>query len=385
MIAALAGLPARDAAALKIFLGMAFKGCHVVQAPATPGLALPRADVCIVDLAAMGLAQWSPKAEADLLLCLGGQHALLLGAPGNASWQDKVHATGRHGAQRLAYLAKPYGRDAMREALDSLGLGQARSPAPTPAPAALASPSPRDTAAPPLPTLPSVFASLQAVRTLFPDLQRHALLGKLLDLLATGQSHELRLTLHQALIVHPRQGWVAHNTSPEVLARLAQQGHTAIAMNARALDSEDDIQRRLVHMTARDNLDTFFWRLANDSLGQGLPAPTRDAELRLVCMPGFTRIAGVDDLALQLAAICLRLPQTLSSLRAAFPEADPGAIDRFVLLATLCGAGRLRLLDTPPRARHKARAERRPAPRAPKPHSPTPHRGFFRAMLQKLF
>lgn len=168
MIAALAGLPARDAAALKIFLGMAFKGCHVVQAPATPGLALPRADVCIVDLAAMGLAQWSPKAEADLLLCLGGQHALLLGAPGNATWQDKVHATGRHGAQRLAYLAKPYGRDAMREALDSLGLGQARSPAPTPAPAAVAAPSPRDTAAPPPPTMPSVFASLQAVRTLFP-------------------------------------------------------------------------------------------------------------------------------------------------------------------------------------------------------------------------
>lgn len=374
MIAALAGLPARDAAALKIFLGMAFKGCHVVQAPATPGLALPRADVCIVDLAAMGLAQWSPKAEADLLLCLGGQHALLLGAPGNATWQDKVHATGRHGAQRLAYLAKPYGRDAMREALDSLGLGSGAATQASPAPASPAAPTEA------APTMPSVFASLQAVRTLFPDLQRHALLGKLLDLLATGQSHELRLTLHQALIVHPRQGWVAHNTSPEVLARLAQQGHTAIAMNARALDSEDDIQRRLVHMTARDNLDTFFWRLANDSLGQGLPAPTRDAELRLVCMPGFTRIAGVDDLALQLAAICLRLPQTLSSLRAAFPEADPGAIDRFVLLATLCGAGRLRLLDTPPRARHKARAERRAAPRAPQPH-----RSFFRAMLQKLF
>lgn len=374
MIAALAGLPARDAAALKIFLGMAFKGCHVVQAPATPGLALPRADVCIVDLAVMGLAQWSPKAEADLLLCLGGQHALLLGAPGNATWQDKVHATGRHGAQRLAYLAKPYGRDAMREALESLGLGSGAATQASPAPASPAAPTEA------APTMPSVFASLQAVRTLFPDLQRHALLGKLLDLLATGQSHELRLTLHQALIVHPRQGWVAHNTSPEVLARLAQQGHTAIAMNARALDSEDDIQRRLVHMTARDNLDTFFWRLANDSLGQGLPAPTRDAELRLVCMPGFTRIAGVDDLALQLAAICLRLPQTLSSLRAAFPEADPGAIDRFVLLATLCGAGRLRLLDAPPRARHKARTERRAAPRAPQPH-----RGFFRAMLQKLF
>ena len=370
MNAALAGLPARDAAALKIFLGMAFKGCTVVQAPATPGLALPRADVCIVDLAAMGLAQWSPKAEADLLLCLGGQHALLLGAPGNASWLDKVHATGRHGAQRLAYLAKPYGRDAMREALESLGLGGAATPV------SAAGPVPGETA----PPLPTVFASLQAARALFPDLQRHALLGKLLDLMATGQVHELRLTLHQALIVHPRQGWVAHNTSPEVLARLAQQGHTAIAMNARALDSEDDIQRRLASMTTRENLDTFFWRLADGSLGQGLPAPTRDAELRLVCMPGFTRIAGVDDLAIQLAAICLRLPQTLSSLRAAFPEAEPSAIDRFVLLAAVCGAGRLRLLDAPPRARHKARTERRPTP-----HAPQPHRSFFRAMLQKLF
>jgi hypothetical protein len=376
MIAALAGLPARDAAALKIFLGMAYKGCTVVQAPATPGLALPRADVCIVDLAAMGLSQWSPKAEADLLLCLGGQHALLLGAVGNASWQDKVHATGRHGAQRLAYLAKPYGRDAMREALDSLGLGSGPAPEASPAPVSV---SVLSDVAPPL---PSAFASLQAVRTLFPDLQRHALLGKLLDLLATGQPHELRITLHQALIVHPRQGWVAHNTSPDVLARLAQHGQTAIGMNARALDSEDDIQRRLVHMTARENLDTFFWRLAQESMGQGTPAPlpTRDAELRLVCMPGFTRIAGADDLALQLAAICLRLPQTLSLLRAAFPEAEPGAIERFMLLATVCGAGRLRLLDAPPRARHKVRTERRAAPRAPQPH-----RSFFRAMLQKLF
>lgn len=380
MIAALAGLPARDAAALKIFLGMAFKGCHVVQAPATPGLALPRADVCIVDLAAMGLSHWSPKAEADLLLCLGGQHALLLGAVGNASWQDKVHATGRHGAQRLAYLAKPYGRDAMREALDSLGLGSGPAPDASPAPVSVSALS--EVA----PLLPSAFASLQAVRTLFPDLQRHALLDKLLDLLATGQPHELRITLHQALIVHPRQGWVAHNTSPDVLARLAQHGQTAIGMNARALDSEDDIQRRLAHMTARENLDTFFWRLAQESMGQGTPTPTltpfltRDAELRLVCMPGFTRIAGANDLALQLAAICLRLPQTLSSLRAAFPEVEAKAIERFVLLATVCGAGRLRLLDAPPRARHKVRTERRPAPRAPQPH-----RSFFRAMLQKLF
>lgn len=378
MIAALAGLPARDAAALKIFLGMAFKGCAVVEATVAPGLALPRADVCIVDLAGLGLANWSPKAEADLLLCLGGQHALLLGAAGNATWQDKVHATGRHGAQRLAYLAKPYGRDAMREALDSLCLGGTAEPVPPAAPASSSAPAPApEQAAQPL---PSLFASLQAVRTLFPELQRHALLGKLLDLLATAQAQELRLTLHQTLIVHPRQGWVAHNTSPEVLARLARHGQSAIGMNARALDSEDDIRRRLAHMTTRENLDTFFWRLALDSLGQGLSTPSRDAELRLVCMPGFTRLPGVDDLALQLAAICLRLPQALSSLRAAFPEADPQAIDRFVLLATVCGAGRLRLLDAPPRARHKSRTERRVAPRAPQPH-----RSFFRAMLQKLF
>jgi len=372
MIAALAGLPARDAAALKIFLGMAFKGCAVVQATVAPGRALPRADVCIVDLAGLGLADWSPKAEADLLLCLGGQHALLLGTAGNATWQDKVHATGRHGAQRLAYLAKPYGRDAMREALDSLGLGQGSGAATAASPAV----APTEATS----AMPSVFASLQAVRTLFPELQRHALLGKLLDLLASAQAQELRLTLHQTLIVHPRQGWVAHNTSPDVLARLARHGQTAIGMNARALDSEDDFRRRLVHMTARENLDTFYWRLALDSLGQGLSTPSRDAELRLVCMPGFTRLPGVDDLALQLAAICLRLPQTLSSLRAAFPEADPQAIDRFVLLATVCGAGRLRLLDAPPRARHKPRTERRAAPGAPQPH-----RSFFRAMLQKLF
>ena len=377
MIAVLAGLPAREAAALKIFLGMAFKGCAVVEAPASPGLALPRADVCIVDLASLGLAQWSPKAEADLLLCLGGQHALLLGAAGNGSWADKVHATGRHGAQRLAFLTKPYGREAMREALDTLGLGNTATPAHAQT-ADFVVPMPGRGAEPAGPA--SVFSSVQAARALFPDLQRHALLGKLLDLLATGQVHELRLTLHQALIVHPQQGWVAHNTSPEVLARMALQGQTVFAMNTRALDTDDALQRRLAGMTVRENLDTFFWRLADASLGPQVTAPVRDAELRLSCMPGFTRIPGVSDLCLQLAAICLRMPQSLSSLRSAFPETDPQAIDRFVLLATVCGAGRLRVLDVAPRPRHKTRSERRPAP-----HAPKPHRSFFRAMLQKLF
>ena len=55
-----------------------------------------------------------------------------------------------------------------------------------------------------------------------------------------------------------QSGSFSRFTSNPVTFLALPAGHTAIAMNARALDSEDDIQRRLVHMTARDNLDTFF-------------------------------------------------------------------------------------------------------------------------------
>ena len=381
---ALVGMPVREAAVLTIFVGVGVKGWTCKTVAFRAGLALPSADLYIIDLAGVGLAQWSVKAEADLLTLLGGSHALLLTVAANTSWAGKVQGCGR---QRLTCLSKPYSTESMRTALAGLGAG-GPSPAPVrPEAAAAAWPSRAravSAAAPAFraavvcaaPRLP-LLDSLQALRTMFPELGRHLFLARLLDMAATEQPHELRLTLHHSLILHPAQGWVAHNAAPGMLERLMQDGSTVATMSMRELGSGQALLRAEHIDSTRASLDTFLWRLAESSLGRQTPPVQCDAELKLRSIPGFTRIPGVGNLSLQLAAICVRLPQTLSSLRAAFPEHDPCEIARFVLLSTVSGLGDLSLVTG---GGVSAKPSARPAPSAVR--APT---GFFRAMLQKLF
>ncbi|MCX7257312.1 MAG: hypothetical protein NTZ64_11390 [Polaromonas sp.] len=392
----LVGLSAREDAALTIFIGMSFKGSTCKTVAFRPGLALPPADLYIIDLAGVGLAQWSVKAEADLLTLLGGSHALLLNFPNNISWVDKGHHCS--GRQTLACLSKPYSSENMRGALARFGAGGAASAAvgpssvcaavPAPAFVSTAAFAPVFTVAPlapvaaarlvttAVPALP-LRDSLQALRTLFPELQQHLLLARLLDMVATQQPQELRLTLHHSIVVHPAEGWVSHNAAPGMLERFAQDSSAATMMSVRTLDASQAQLRAGLMGSPRASLDTFLWLLAESSIGAQTPPVQRDAELKLSSMPGFTRIPGVDNLFLQLAAICVRLPQTLSSLRAVFPQHDPSLIARFMLLATASGLGELSLV-TGSKAFNSLPS--------PVPQSRTrASSGFFRAMFQKLF
>lgn len=413
MTISLVGMPVREAAALTIFIGVGVKGASCQTVAFRPGLALPAADLCVIDMAGIGLAQWSAKAEADLLTLLGGKNALLLLFPSNTSWAGKAQG---HGRQMLHCLTKPYCSEDMRAALARLGSGSTAPPArPEPVVAAglhtyarpelvlaagLHTPA-RPAARPELvlagrPVIPLVPApaavratagqaasrqsfqsSLQALRTMFPDLDRHLLLARLLDMVATNRPQELRLTLHHSIVLHPAQGWVAHNAAPGMLDRLAQGGSAVTTMSVRELDSEQALLRAATLQSSRAGLDTFLWMLAESSFGQKTPSALRDAELKLRSIPGFTRIPGVGNLSLQLAAICVRLPQTLSNLRAAFPEHDPLEISRFMLLSTVSGLGNLSLVTVNAGVAPGVSAVPRPAQRE--------SGGFFRAMLQKLF
>ena len=422
---ALVGLPAREAAALTIFvgIGVGVKDSSCTAVAFRPGLALPPADLCVIDMAGIGLAQWSVKAEADLLTLLGGKNALLLLFPSNTSWVDKAQG---HGRQMLHCLTKPYTSEDMRAALARLGIGAAparaepvaevarvtavarpaadlarpaavaapMASAPAPAPLHKPAPAPlyqavsqKPAAAPlhqgsshtpaPAQRLP-LQGSLQALRTIFPDLDRHLLLARLLDLVVTNRPQELRLTLHHSIVFHPGEGWVVHNAAPSMLERLAQDGSSVATMSARELDSEQALARAASLQATRASLDTFLWLLAESSFGRQAPSARRDAELKLRSIPGFTRIPGVENLFLQLAAICVRLPQTLSSLRAAFPDQDPLEISRFMLLSTVSGLGNLSLVAA------TAGIAPYPAP-VPRPVVRQESSGFFRAMLKKLF
>lgn len=393
MTVSLVGMPAREAAALTIFIGVSVKGAACKTVAFRPGLVLPAATLCIVDMAGIGLAQWSAKAEADLLMLLGGQNALLLLVSTNTSWLDKAQG---HGRQLLHCLTKPYRSEDMRTALARLGSGAAAAssraaPLATPA----RSSAPAASAAPAALRIPKAAAgtraagtshaaprqplqgSLRALRTMFPDLERHLLLARLLDLVATKHPQELRLTLHHSIVLHPAQGWVVHNAPSGMLERLAQEGGSVATMSARELDSEQALARAASLQATRVGMDTFLWQLAESSFGQHPPLAQQDAELRLLSIPGFTRIPGVDNLSLQLAAICVRLPQTLSGLRAAFPQHDPLRISRFMLLSTVSGFGNLSLVTPAAGEPVGAAPVRAPTRRASS--------GFFRAMLDKLF
>ena len=117
--------------------------------------------------------------------------------------------------------------------------------------------------------------------------------------------------------------------------------------------------------------------LASATLGTQAPRLARDAQLRLKGFPDYTRLPRVPDFFIQLAAICVRLPQTLTELQAAFPGCDSRDIKRFAFLCATSGLGQLRLVAGVPV--RSTGGPPRPATRV------ATHQGFFAALLHKLF
>lgn len=363
----LLGMPQREAAALRMFVDVAMPGWKCSVHSDSGDEAPAAASAWVAHVTGLGLGPWTPRAEADLLLRLRGRGAVLILPPHERSWEQAARASAN---QRILALVQPYGSDQMRQALLELGRG-----------------SPPQLAARQAPAEPAVAATApdfqpgdQALPALFPQLEDHLLLKRLLAIVSSGRPRELRPTLKQVLIVHPAAGWIAHNTDPGLLERLDGLPSAVSAMGDRELtaaEAEERVQR--LQLTPLP-LDTFVWRLADAVLGPETPRPRRDASFSLRAFPGFTRIRGASNLHLQLAAICVRVPQTLSGLRAVFPRATHAEIARFVLLSTLCGLGRLSLVvpaaSAAPAVPHIQRASA--APRG------DGALGFVRSLLQKL-
>lgn len=383
---ALVGMAPRETAALTIFMGVAMKGWSCQPVAVRPGVALPIADLYVIDLAGVGLGQWSVKAEGDLLNLLAGRHALLLVAANNKTWRDRLPGNER---QKRVCLDKPYNTLALREALARC-TPEAASGAPAPvraagpasvrsglAPRPVKPPAPLVSAARSVAPGTSTHDSMRALRLLFPALNDHLLLNTLLRLVALDSPQELRLSVHHAIVMHPAQGWVAHNATPDLLERLARDGSSVGSMSARSLEGAEVLQCVRRMGVSSGSLDTFLWRMADLSMGAQTPSAQGNAELHLRAMPGFTRIPAASNLYVQLAAICVRLPQTLASLKAAFAQHDPRDIERFMLLSTASGLGQLRLITAaaPVLAARPSLASAASPARA----------GFMRSLLSKLF
>jgi hypothetical protein len=128
-----AGLSPRDAAAFGFFMSRSMKGWSWESTPAGRGTVLPKADLLVADLVSLGLAHWSEAAEAELLRVLQGSTAVLLVPSHDRTWASMDAGTVKQHA--LVWLAKPYGSEDMRKALEAAAAVHRAAP-PVPAPAA---------------------------------------------------------------------------------------------------------------------------------------------------------------------------------------------------------------------------------------------------------
>jgi hypothetical protein len=397
----MAGLPPREAAALGILVGMSLKNWETSTAQFTPGRALPLADVYVLDMVAAGLGPWSAGAEARLLEMLHGRPAVLLHQARDMSWIEANTAGARQ--QHLVWLAKPCNTDGMRDALKAATSPTPRRSTSLPPMGSASAPRPpalfaaRDAAAAsrqaPLPadvyTAPAQSAramsqdDLAALHRTFPQLKQYPVLDRSVQAAASPGALELRFTVRESLLIHARDGWVACTAPRAAIERLCRQNALAPTLSEREVSDGQAAEWAHRLGARRESLDAYLWSLAAVTLGSEPLSLTGDAQLHLRSFPDYTRLAGISDLFIQLAAICVRLPQSLSGLQAAFPACNPQEIRRFAMFTVLSGAGHLTTIPATPGGVSMANG---PAVNLRVRKAALPVRqGFFQAMLAKLF
>ena len=281
-----AGLSPREEATLGFFLSRNLSSLTWQSAPDGRAAALPKADIFLLDLASLGWAQWSEAAQTELLQWLHGSPAVLLVSANDQTWASSVQAEAakRHS---LVLLAKPYGSDSMRVALEkaiaSVACAVRLVSAPPLAPPVVAPIVPAALVSPamPVPIAPSPVVvpalpeeeppglsieELQARLQAESDTSRYVFLRKLSDMLLAEQPFEVRFTMQNSLIVHPSDGWIVTNTPVMVIARVCQSTAMASAVTIWAIDAaqaEDRAQQ--LGMPLRE-LEVFLLELVGATL-----------------------------------------------------------------------------------------------------------------------
>lgn len=296
-----AGLSPREEAAFGFFLGRSMKGWSWQGTAAGRGAVMPEADLFVADLVALGLGQWSETVEADLLRTLRGTPAVLIVASTDRSWSALEAGTLEKHA--LVLLAKPYGTEGMRLALEKAAEAVHRAPpAPAVAPTRPLPPSrlPPPMMAPPGTVMPGIVrpvvslavsapaparpaggladevpgltvSALHARLATLPDMERHVFLRRLSEMLDSGRPFEARFTVQNSVIFHPLDGWVASNTPMMVIERVCQSDAMASAVTMRDMEgaqAEERAQRLGMPML---ELETFLWKLAAAALDKKRP------------------------------------------------------------------------------------------------------------------
>ena len=254
---------------------------------------------------------------------------------------------------------------------------RARASAPMPLPKAQASPV---SLAPPATRMATDAGglgkgALAALLQVFPLLRDQPLIGLTEKIIGHDGPMLLRIGTDAAFVTHTRAGWLASGLPVSALLKLLRTPRLVESVRAEPLDPdhvEETVRQRFdgKFHRAQKPLDVITWELVSDVMRDMKLQRQGDLTFQLRRFPNFPMLAGVGPLDVQLAAICARMPQSISELLRAFPKHEQDVL-RFVVLCVVSGLAKV--IPGGP----VAAAARKPEVAA--------RRGFFKSLIDKLF
>ena len=234
--------------------------------------------------------------------------------------------------------------------------------------------------------------ALAALLQVFPLLRDQPLIGLTEKIIGHDGPMLLRIGTDAAFVTHTRAGWLASGLPVSALLKLLRTPGLVESVRAEPLDPdhvEETVRQRFdgKFHRAQKPLDVITWELVSDVMRDMKLQRQGDLTFQLRRFPNFPMLAGVGPLDVQLAAICARMPQSISELLRAFPKHEQDVL-RFVVLCVVSGLAKVipggpvaAGAVAPPRA---AQAQAPVAAAARKPEVAA-RRGFFKSLMDKLF
>ena len=217
--------------------------------------------------------------------------------------------------------------------------------------------------------------ALAALLQVFPLLRDQPLIGLTEKIIGHDGPMLLRIGTDAAFVIHTRAGWLASGLPVSALLKLLRTPRLVESVRAEPLDPdhvEETVRQRFdgKFHRAQKPLDVITWELVSDVMRDMKLQRQGDLTFQLRRFPNFPMLAGVGPLDVQLAAICARMPQSISELLRAFPKHEQDVL-RFVVLCVVSGLAKV--IPGGP----VAAAARKPEVAA--------RRGFFKSLMDKLF
>ncbi len=388
----LAGLPDREVAIIEVLVSMTWRDLSCIalkhrRLPSAPVQDAPARDcqLCLVDLAGLGLREHSSQNQARLLALLEGRSAVLLvrGDDGEG-WSNASLALPPR--QQLEILTRPYGSAALKEALQKIMVAQAPARRANAIAAASGNGGNNGTGQQRRDQATRAFLGLgqggfDRLLQVFPAVRQIPLMRLIGQVLPASGGHLVHLG-PSTFVMDFRAGWLAsaYPVSPAVMRMLSHRLDGLTVEPLPAARIKPALHRHFPQASQRAlrPLDVITWELVSGALGQTPLEAKGDLALHLWRFPNFTQLQQVSPLDVQLAAICARSPQSLQQLLRAFPGQEQ-PVYRFCVLA-IVSALAVVLTNGAPGHEHATASTAQRLPLAGQPQ-----RGFLKSLLDRLF